>query len=301
MPGLPICLVGCGRWGALILRDLKSLGCEVSVVVQAEDSQQNARSLGADRVVASIKEIEVVSGFVIATPTATHRHVVESLLDRNVPIFVEKPITSDYESAARIADLAGDRVFVMDKWRYHSGILKLAEIAKSELLGPVKGLKTTRTQHGQPHMDVDSVWILLPHDLSIALEIFGYVPAAVHAVGSGTSKGLTELFSICGTSPWLVSEVSTRHSASRREVWLYCRDGVAYLDDSYSEEITISRGSTDTSIEKMPFSQEMPLLAELKAFINHIEGGPSPKSSAKEGAEVVRRIEQLRSIAMANF
>lgn len=301
MSGLPICLVGCGRWGSLILRDLKSLGCEVSVVVQAEQSQQDAWRIGADKVVASIEEIDCARGFVVATPTITHGDVVESLLDRNVPIFVEKPITADYKSAARIADLAGDRVFVMDKWRYHTGILKLAEIAKSELLGPVKGLKTTRTQSGQPHKDVDSIWILLPHDLSIALEIFGHVPAAVHAVGTGTSRGLTELFSTCGTSPWFVSEVSTRHATSRREVWLYCRDGVAHLDDSYSEHITISRGNDEALIEKMPFLQEMPLLAELKVFIDHVEGGPSPKSSARHGAEIVGCIEQLRSIAMASL
>jgi len=301
MSGLPICLIGCGRWGSLILRDLKSLGCEVSVVEHNEESKQNARRVGADNVFASIEEVVEARGFVVATPTVTHGRVVESLLARNLPIFVEKPFTDDYESAARIADLAGDRVFVMDKWRYHTGILKLAEIAKSDLLGPVKGLKTTRTQHGQPHNDVDSVWILLPHDLSIALEIFGHVPQPVHAVGAGTSEGLTDLFSICGENPWHVSEISTRQAVSRREVWLYCRDGVAHLDDSYSEQITITRDNVDASIEKVSFMQEMPLLAELKAFINHVEGGPSPKSSARHGAEIVGCIEQLRSIAMKNL
>lgn len=301
MSGLPICLIGCGRWGSLILRDLKSLGCEVCVVAQTEDSQQKARCVGADKIVASIDEVVEARGFVVATPTVTHCAVVEGLLDRNLPIFVEKPFTVDYESAIRIADLAGDRVFVMDKWRYHTGILKLAEIARSQLLGPVKGLKTTRTQLGQPHKDVDSVWILLPHDLSIALEIFGHVPQPVHAVGAGTSEGLTDLYSICGKNPWHVSEISTRQAASRREVWLYCRDGVAHLDDSYSEQITISRSTADASVEKLPFLQEMPLLAELKAFVNHVAGGPAPKSSARQGAEIVGCIEQLRNMAMKNL
>lgn len=301
MSGLPICLVGCGRWGSLILRDLKSLGCKVSVVAKSEESNRNACRIGADKVVTSIGDIDGVRGFVVATPTVTHSSVVESLFDRNVPIFVEKPITADYRSAARIADVAGDRVFVMDKWRYHTGILKLAEIAKFELLGPVKGLKTTRTQHGQPHKDVDSVWVLLPHDLSIFLEIFGHVPEPINAVGSGTFNRLTDMFATCGTNPWLISEVSTRHAESRREVWLYCRDGVAHLDNSYTEHITISRGTADAVVEKLPFAQEMPLYAELKAFINHIEGGPSPKSSAKHGAEIVGCIEKLRNIALANL
>ncbi len=72
MEGLPICLVGCGRWGSRILRDLKAFGCEVSVLVQAEPSQQDAWRIGANKVVASVDEIDCAKGFVVATPTVTH-------------------------------------------------------------------------------------------------------------------------------------------------------------------------------------------------------------------------------------
>jgi hypothetical protein len=41
----------------------------------------------------------------------------------------------------------------------------------------------------------------------------------------------------------------------------------------------------------------MPLLAELEAFVAHLEGGPAPKSSAAEGALIVRRIAELRALA----
>jgi predicted dehydrogenase len=51
------------------------------------------------------------------------------LLPIGVPVYVEKPLTDDPESARRLADTAPDRLFVMDKWRHHDGIRALAAIA----------------------------------------------------------------------------------------------------------------------------------------------------------------------------
>ena len=92
-------LVGCGRWGRHILRDLLSLGCDVTVVSGSEVGRQNARNGGATEIVASVEHLPPVSGLVVATPASTHAEVIESLLEVNVPIFTEKPMTADRESA----------------------------------------------------------------------------------------------------------------------------------------------------------------------------------------------------------
>ena len=48
---------------------------------------------------------------------------------------------------------------------------------------------------------------------------------------------------------------------------------------------------------KRPISTELPLLGELRAFVEHVEGGPPPRSSAAEGAKVVAVIAELRALA----
>src|SRR5687767_6539437 len=176
MTKLQVGLIGCGQWGRHILRDLLSLDCDVTVVGGSEVGRQNAREGGATRIVEHVDQLPQVSGLVVATPASTHAAVIESLLHRNVPIFTEKPLTADRESARRLAQQAPERLFVMDKWRYHAGVEMLRDIARTEELGPVLGLRTTRVQWGNPHADVDASWVLMPHDLSIALEVFGKIP-----------------------------------------------------------------------------------------------------------------------------
>jgi predicted dehydrogenase len=179
----------------------------------------------------------------------------------------------------------------------------LAAIARSGELGPVVGLRTTRAQWGQPHRDVDAVWILLPHDLSIALEVFGYLPAPRSAVAERVNETVTGLVSILGNEnqPWFVSEVSTRYPEFRREVRLQCRDGVAILNEAYSDHIQVTRFSDPhdmaPNFERRVISTELPLLRELRTFLEYLDGGPPPRSSAAEGAANVASIAELRRLA----
>src|SRR6476646_6231973 len=97
-------------------------------------------------------------------------------------------------SARRLAAAAPDRLFVMDKWRYHPGVAELARIARSGELGPVVGIHSRRVTLGHRYSDVSTVWIHAPHDLAIALELLGSVPEPRHAVAEvvgGEMAGLT--------------------------------------------------------------------------------------------------------------
>src|ERR1041384_6958925 len=116
-------LVGCGRWGVNILRDLRSLGCDVPVVARSQESVARARDGGASAVVRDVSELSHVDGIVVATTTSSHAEVVEAALDHGVPVFVEKPVCTDSQRAVRLSELGGGRLFVMDKWRYHPGVL----------------------------------------------------------------------------------------------------------------------------------------------------------------------------------
>ncbi len=294
-------LIGCGRWGQFILRDLRSLGCEVSVVARSEMSFERAKQNDATRIVKNLIQMPKVDGFVVATPTVTHGEILEHLLTFDKPIFVEKPMTNAVSSAKKIADLGAGRVFVMDKWRYHAGILALAQLARSGELGAVLGLTTTRFGWGNPHLDTDAIWILAPHDLSIALEILGHIPEPLAAVVEVISEAVSWR-ALLGKKPWLSMEVSARSKSWKRRFVLHCELGYAELDDSYDDFITIYRDQGNVrqqtpSAEQRFVGKNMPLLAELEEFVGFLRGGAAPKSGVQEGLLVVQTIAKLRILA----
>lgn len=298
-------LLGCGRWGRLILRDLKALGARVSVVVHGTTSRANAEAGQADAIVEGLDALPAMDGYVVAVPTALHAEFLLRLLETGKPVFCEKPLTRDVEAARRIVAEGGDRVFVMDKWRYHGGVLGLKAIADSGELGPVLGIRTTRVQWGCPHDDVEMDWILLPHDLSIVLEVLGFVPEprwAAAEMSDGVLAGLSGVLESGGA--WMQFEVGIRSPQHRRTIELRCRDGVATLGDAYDDAITVLRtagcvqGSVPPEAEQRPVSVEMPLLAELAAFLGYVRGeSPPPKSSAAEGLLVIERLSGVRELA----
>ena len=293
-------LVGCGRWGVNILRDLRALGCEVSVVARSEATAERARAGGATVVVPSVEALAGVEGIVVSTPTSTHADVVEAALALGVPVFVEKPLCDDASRAASLAELGGDRLFVMDKWRYHPGVLELAAIARSERLGRVHGLSTTRAGWGTRHDDVDSAWVLAPHDLAIALEILGRVPRPERAVGFTAGSGVVHLeAALDAGDAWHTLVVSSRAAEYRRTVTLLCAEGTASLGGGWDSHVTILRAGAESSDgERIETPGELPLLAELRAFVEHLGGGPPPRSSALDGAEIVAVVEQLRNLVL---
>jgi predicted dehydrogenase len=296
---LRVGLIGCGRWGRFILRDMLALGCEVPVVARSETSRERAREGGAGAIVADIASLGSVDGVVVATPTSTHAEVLAEALELGVPMFVEKPLTADVDSARKLAASAPDRLFVMDKWRYHPGVRELARIAQSGELGRVVGIHARRVDLGNPHEDVDTVWIHAPHDLAIALEVLGRVPEPRYAVAETVGEELAGVTAILGESPWVVLEVSMLAPGHRRELRLVCEGGVAQLDGGYAETVVIGRagGVREDSVERRALTGELPLLAELRAFMEHLQGGPPPRSSAAEAASIVESVAGMIALA----
>jgi predicted dehydrogenase len=292
-------LIGCGAWGRHILRDLKALGCAVPVVARSPASIARATEGGADAVVGELDALGAVDGVVVATPTVTHAAVIEALLPRGVPVFCEKPLCPDPEQARALAAAAAGRLFVMDKWRYHWGIEALAAIVRTGELGAPRGLVSVREQWGSPHRDVDSLWIHLPHDLAIALEVLGHLPPARSAVAERVGAVPIGLHGMLGDDPWCLVTHSAAASAPRRSVRLVCEEGSATLADGYDDAVLVARGvpERDVAPERRPVDPEWPLLRELRTFVEHVRGGPPPRSSAAEHVEIVERLAELRALA----
>jgi predicted dehydrogenase len=286
-------LVGVGNWGRHILRDLVALGCEVHVVARSDESIARAREFGAATIVSSVEELPELQGAVAAPITTRHAEVVEALAARQPgPIYCEKPLTADLAAAERILAAYPDRVFVMDKWRYHPGILELARLARDGSLGEIEGISLRRVSTRSPHPDVNTLWTHAPHDIAIVLEILGEIPPLAMARGEHVAGELRGAHAMLGEKPWAAIEVSDNAPGHRRETRVVGTTGAAILDGGWAEQVIVRRfdGSEDEVIET---PGELPLLGELRAFVEHVRGGPSSKSSAAEGVEIVRRVGEI--------
>lgn len=291
--GPVIGLVGVGRWGRLILRDLVSLGCEVHVVARSEASVERAKEFGATGIVGAVDELPELHGAVVASIATRHAEAVEALAAHQPgPIYCEKPLTADVGEAERLLAALPDRLFVMDKWRYHQGVLEMARMARSGELGELEGISLRRVSTGNPHPDVNTVWTHAPHDLSIVLEVLGRLPEVAHARGERAGGELRGVHAVLGDSPWAAIEVSDCAPDHRRECRVVGSEAAVILDGGWSEQVTVRRfdGSEDQRVET---PGELPLLAELRAFVNHVSGGPPPKSKAADGALIVRRVQEI--------
>lgn len=287
-------LIGCGRWGRNILRDLRAIGCQVTVADPDPKARQVAEGMGARTCVAG-SELREVDGYVVATPTVLHVACILEILDQGKPIFVEKPLSHDPKAARRLLSCGGD-IYVMEKWRYHPGVQALKTIAASGELGHVVGLRTTRVQWNQPHRDVDAIWVLAPHDLSIAKEVLGDVPELRASVAERFREPGEGMLAVFGNAPWFVMEVSACRPDARREIRLVCERGIASLDDALAEHITIAaHAALDDPLrtERRPIGNEMPLHRELEIFIGYLNGGPPPLTPLSEGVEMVELVARM--------
>jgi predicted dehydrogenase len=294
-------LVGCGRWGANILRDLVDLGCEVAVADSDPAAASVASAAGACVVVDDVMRLPDVEGIVVASSTRSHGHVVAGALAHNVPIFVEKPLMTDVGGLEALALTAENRVFEMHKWRYHPGIEMLASVAGSGELGSVESLQTTRLGWVDHHHDVDPIWVLAPHDLSIAIEILAELPEPLAARVAHVDGVPVALTGLLGDAPWLTIDISGRSAVQRREVRLSGEGGTAVLPDSYSAAVIVTRPSSrgGSHTEYRPIDQEAPLRRELRCFAEYLTGGDPPRSALSDSIAVARSITALRALAAA--
>ena len=130
-----------------------------------------------------------------------------------------------------------------------------------------------------------------------ALPIFGALPTPRSAAGAASGRRVEHLAGLLGESPWHALTVSAFAAESRRETRLICSEGMAVLAAPYADHVELLRYGDGSEAERRPISTEMPLVRELRAFLDHLRGGPPPRSSAAEGAAVVGAIARLRLLA----
>lgn len=186
-------LFGAGRWGSHLLRNFLAHP-QINLIAVVEASAQRLASLAHDvdkdvlllddwRVAMDLDEIDAVA---IATPAATHYTLIEAALKKGFHVLAEKPLTLDVSSAQSLCELAAqqNRQLVIDHtYLFHSAVTT-AKVSLSVVGQPRYGY-ATRTHLGPIRRDVDALWDLAIHDISIFNYWLDESPIKVSAQGSG--------------------------------------------------------------------------------------------------------------------
>jgi predicted dehydrogenase len=300
---LNITLIGIGVWGSRIAQKLLSLGATLDVVDTDSDKKGLAMKSGARSFTTRTHVAPDSQGIIIATPSTTHFTLIRELIELALPLFVEKPLTTDLAQARELDANNPSLIFVMHTWLYHPGINLIANIKQSGKLGELLYLRTQRVNWTSPRKDTDTIWTLLPHDLTITHTILGEYPEPMYAVAETHEKIPRGLICIMGERPHVMIEISNRFWQRGREVRAHFTGGSVSLKDERTPYLETTYGNHRTDADaartiKDAFSLDPdPMSVQLLAFLRFLDGGPPPKSSLRDGIKVVEQITKIRKLA----
>ena len=127
-----------------------------------------------------------VQAVVVATPSSTHHDVVRRCLAAGKHVLVEKPLALTAAAGAELVQLAADagrRLMVAHTFMYNPAVRALKRYVRSEAFGQMYYVVSRRTHLGLIRPDVNAIWDLVPHDVSIFTYVLEALPVTVSAVG----------------------------------------------------------------------------------------------------------------------
>lgn len=194
-PVTGIAVIGAGYWGPNLVRNAQATqGLRLEYLCDL-DTDRARRVLGdysTVRVAGSVDEVladPAVSAVAIATPAATHYQVVMAALEAGKHVLVEKPLAPTFEEGRLLVE-AAERlglVLMLDHtYCYTPAVQHIRDLVRGGELGSLQYLDSVRINLGLVQHDVDVLWDLAPHDLSIFQTILpdDVEPVSVAAHGS---------------------------------------------------------------------------------------------------------------------
>jgi predicted dehydrogenase len=143
--------------------------------------------------VISSKEIDAIA---VVTPVWTHYDLTKAALENGKHVFVEKPFTSSVAQAEQLIELAARRnlqIMVDHTFLFTGAVRKIAQLLKEETLGKIYYYDSTRVNLGLFQHDVNVIWDLAPHDLSIIDYLIKETPEAISATGQTHLNGFEDV------------------------------------------------------------------------------------------------------------
>lgn len=193
MKATTVGIIGCGYWGPNLLRNFAENEA-ARLLWMCDLDEQRLEAMGRRypsaettsdymRMLADAK----LNAVVIATPVATHYNFARDALLAGKHVLIEKPFTASVREAEELIEIAErERLTLMvdHTFIYNGAVRKIKEMVESGELGDLLYFDSTRINLGLFQNDINVVWDLAPHDLSIMDYIIGRQPIALTATGS---------------------------------------------------------------------------------------------------------------------
>jgi predicted dehydrogenase len=316
-------VIGAGRWGPNLIGSINRIN--KTKVVQVADLNQTSLSqlqsrfpnITTTKSSDDILDDKTIDGVVISTPVASHIDLVEKALTKGKHVFVEKPFGNNTQRSLDMCLLAESEnlhIMVGYVFLFNETIIALKKIIENGELGKILHLESHRTNLGPVRKDVNAVWDLTSHDLSIFDFLLQDRPEYVSCLGSSkldenvadtaftTFKYQNDIIAHAHAS-WLnprkVRQI-TVIGDKKMALWddlnlehpITIYDSSIGLDQSYysdsyaSHRLSYNRG--DVVLPSIKTNE--PLLAEMNHFINVIRGTEENKCSGIYATEMVRTL-----------
>lgn len=191
-------VVGYGYWGPNVVRNLDQL--DESEVVAVCDKSPTSR----DRIRKAHPNVQILSdssdllsstkvdAVAVVTPVWTHYELAKAALENGKHVFVEKPFTSNVAQAEELINLAKQKnlkIMVDHTFLFTGAVKKIGQLLDEGALGKLYYYDSTRVNLGLFQHDVNVIWDLAPHDLSIIDHLIKQTPEAVVATGQSHLNG----------------------------------------------------------------------------------------------------------------
>lgn len=315
-------VIGCGYWGPNLIRNFDTLpDCEVLMVCDTSAERLDAMKKRYPHIaitqhsdiVINNPEIDAIA---LCTPVHTHYHLARRCLESKKHTFVEKPLAESTKQCQHLIDLANANhciLMVGHTFLYSLVVQKIKEIIQSGELGDIQYIASRRLNLGLFQKDINCMWDLAPHDISIILYLLEKSPITINCQGKAhVTDDIEDVINLtmdfnngCFASihnSWLdPNKVREMTLVGTKKMLLY--DDTEPLEKIRIYDKHVKNPPYYNSFAEFQFSyhygdtyspyiqQKEPLQIECSEFLNSIVTGDKPLTSGENGLEVVRILE----------
>src|SRR5438270_2308017 len=312
-------VIGWGYWGPKIARNLDAVSDAMVSMVADRDAYRLASCTNQSKIQVTTQAEEVfrsdVEGVVIATPVGTHYQLAKAALLHGKHVLVEKPLTTSVAEAEELVALAAEQqrvLMVGHTFEYNLAINELRKLVQGGDLGKIYCIEAERVNLGLFRSDINVIWDLAPHDISILLYLLGKKPQQImvqaHAHLQAHIHDIAHLDLAFADGMTAHVHVSWLHPCKIRRVTVIGDARMAVYDDTNpAEMVKIYNKGADVHADHgvsyrygaitIPLTDWVePLRLECEDFANAIRTGAQPRAHGGVGLEVVKVLAAAQNV-----
>src|SRR5258706_341652 len=317
---LRFAVIGWGYWGPKIARNLDTVPHAAVTMVADMDANRTASLKLNQPWIQTTTQLEDVfrsdvDGVVIATPVRTHYRLAREALLHGKHVLVEKPLTASVEEAEELVALAHEQKRILmagHTFEYNPGVNELRKLIQSGDLGKIYSIETERLNLGLFRSDINVIWDLAPHDISILLYLLGEKPQDIsvqaHAHIQSRIHDIAHLDLGFANGVIAHIHVSWLHPCKIRQVTIIGDARMVVYDDTNpAEMIKIYNKGADVHADPgvsyrfgaitIPYIDWVePLHLECADFANAIRTGAQPRAHGGVGLELVKVLAAVQEV-----